>query len=44
MWASSRSLELGDRGGRRVEQTLPVDLERGENALYGELAPVARVL
>ena len=32
------ALELGDRGGRRVEQPLPVDLERGENALDGELA------
>ena len=38
------ALELGDRGGRRVEQPLPVDLERGENALDGELRPVARVL
>ena len=38
------ALELGDRGGRRVEQLLPVDLERGENALYGELSPVARML
>ena len=44
MCASSRrsSSATGVAGG--VEQALPVDLERGEDALDGELRPVARVL
>ena len=38
------AFELGGGGGRRVEQTLPVDVERRENALDGELGPVPGVL
>lgn len=38
------ALELGDRGGRRVEKALPVNLERGEDAFHRELRSVARVL